>query len=101
MLAASSVDAMLKKKGYKEGVLKSRIDKAAADHLITEGMALWAHNIRLDANEQRHADEATPLPNEEDARHSIEFAIALGEFLYVLPSKVSKGLKESEEPKIE
>ena len=101
MLAASSVDSMLKNKGYKEGVLKSRIDKAAEDHLITEGMAKWAHNIRLDANEQRHADEAAPLPDEEDARHSIEFAIALGEFLFVLPSRVNKGLKEAVDPKPE
>ncbi len=83
------------------GVLKSRIDKVAKDHLITEGMALWAHNNRLDANEQRHADEAAPLPDEQDARHSIEFAIALGEFLFVLPSKVSMGLKEAKESKLE
>jgi hypothetical protein len=43
MLAASAVDSMLKDKGYKEGSLYKRIDTAAADHLITDGMAQWAH----------------------------------------------------------
>jgi len=96
MLAASSIDAMLKNKLYKEGSLYSRINKAAEDHLITSEMAKWAHNVRLDANEPRHADEEASLPSTEDARRSIDFAIALGEFLFVLPSKVNRGLKDSE-----
>ena len=45
---------MLKKKEYKKGSLYSRIDKAAEDHLITEEMAKWAHEVRLDSNEPRH-----------------------------------------------
>jgi hypothetical protein len=93
MLAASSVDAMLKAKGYKEGVLNSRIIKAAADNLITAEMAEWAHEVRLDANDQRHADEDAPLPTEADARKSIEFAKALAEFLFVLPDMVTRGRK--------
>jgi hypothetical protein len=55
MLAASAVDAMLKHKNYTVGSLKDRIDKAAKDHLITSEMAAWAHEIRLDANDERHA----------------------------------------------
>jgi Domain of unknown function (DUF4145) len=55
MLAASAVDAMLKHKNYTVGSLKDRIDKAANDHLITSEMAAWAHEIRLDANDERHA----------------------------------------------
>jgi len=39
MLAGSAVDAMLKEKGYREGSLYNRIDKAAQDRLITEDMA--------------------------------------------------------------
>ena len=96
MLAASSIDAMLKSKSYREGSLYSRIDLAAKNHLITQEMALWAHNVRLDANEQRHADPESPLPSPDDARRSIDFAVAFAEFLFVLPSKVSKGLKESQ-----
>lgn len=94
MLAASSVDAMLKGKGLKEGSLYSRIDKAATDHLITKDMAAWAHDVRLDANDQRHADEESPIPDAAAARHAVDFAIALGQFMYVLPAKVKRGLEE-------
>lgn len=99
MLAASAVNAMLKAKDYKSGSLYSRIDQAARDHLITKGMAEWAHQVRLDANEQRHADEEGPEPDEADAKRCIEFGLALGQFLFVLPSQVEKGLKEAKEAK--
>jgi hypothetical protein len=91
MLSASSVDAMLKEKGYKEGSLNSRIDAAAKAHLVTTEMAAWAHEIRLDANDQRHADEKAPLPTEADAKRVIDFASALAQFLYVLPARVARG----------
>ncbi|MGO9146980.1 MAG: DUF4145 domain-containing protein [Desulfomonilia bacterium] len=93
MLAASAVDAMLKDKGYKDSSLNSRIDAAAKDHLITTEMAAWAHEIRLDANDQRHADEAASLPSNSDASKAIEFTIALAQFLYVLPARVERGRK--------
>src|SRR6185503_14838483 len=80
MLAASAVDAMLKAKNYKEGSLYSRINKAKEDGLITEGMAKWAHDVRLDANDQRHADEEATLPNENDAKKCTDFALALAQF---------------------
>ncbi len=97
MLAASSVDAMLKAKGYKDGSLNDRIRKAAADHLITAEMAEWAHEVRLDSNEQRHADEDAPFPSESDARRTVEFTKALGEFLFVLPARVTRG-RNTKEP---
>ncbi len=97
MLSASSIDAMLKDKGYKEGTLYKRIEQAAKDHLITEGMSKWAHQIRLEANDQRHADENADLPTEEDAKRIVEFAIALGEFLFVLPNKVTQGIERTKE----
>jgi len=94
MLAASSVDAMLKEKKYTEGNLKARIEKAADDHLITSDMKQWAHKVRLDANDQRHADQDADFPTEEDAKKVIEFTAALGMFLFVLPARVQKGLEE-------
>jgi hypothetical protein len=97
MLAASSVDAMLKSKGYKEASLYARIDKAKDDHLITTDMAAWAHEVRLDANDQRHADENTVLSTESDARRVVEFAKALAEFLFVLPARVTRGRNENAE----
>ncbi len=92
MLAASAVDSMLKEKGYKDDSLFKRIDLAAKNHIITEEMSKWAHKIRLDANDQRHADETASLPSSEDAQMTVEFALALGEFLFVLPERIRKGL---------
>lgn len=91
MLAAASVDAMLKSKGYTQGVLNGRINKAAEEHLITPEMAAWAHDIRLDANNQRHADTDAVMPSADDARKCIDFAIALGQFLFALPARVARG----------
>jgi len=95
MLAASAIDAMLKAKGFKSGSLYARIDEAAGQHLITPEMAAWAHEVRLDANDQRHADEDAPLPNAADARKCVNFALALAEFLFVLPARVARGRKNS------
>ncbi len=95
MLAASAVDAMLKAKDYKEGNLYTRIDKAAKEHTITSDMAKWAHEVRLDANEQRHADENADLPDTSDARRAVDFALALGQFLFVLPARVQRGLADA------
>lgn len=92
MLAASSVDSMLKEKGYKEGSLYKRIEKAAEDHLITQDMATWAHEVRLDANDQRHADENAVLPSEVDAKRVIDFVTALAQILFVLPKMVQRGI---------
>lgn len=95
MLAASAVDAMLKAKGLSKGSLYMRIDSAATDHLITKEMAKWAHEVRLDANDQRHADVEADLPTEADAEKCVDFVEALGEFLFGLPSRVQRGLDEA------
>ena len=91
MLCASSVDAMLKEKGFKTGSLYSRIEKAEQDNLITKEMSLWAHEVRLDANDERHADETADLPREADAKRCIDFVRALADFLFVLPARIAKG----------
>lgn len=96
MLAASSVDAMLKNKGYVDGSLYSRIDKAEKDHLVTSDMAKWAHRVRLDANDQRHADRDAPLPTENDAKRAIAFTEALAQFLFVMPAMVDEGLRDAQ-----
>lgn len=95
MLCASAVDEMLKEKGYKDGKLYSRINKASQDGLLTPDMGTWAHQVRLDANDQRHSDEEAELPTIEDAKKSIEFTKVLAEFLFVLPSKVRTGIATS------
>jgi hypothetical protein len=92
MLAASSVDAMLKEKGYRTGSLYERIEQAVQANLLTSEMANWAHEVRLDANDQRHADEDTTLPNSDDAQKVIDFVLAIAEYLFVLPAKIQRGL---------
>jgi hypothetical protein len=91
MLCASSIDAMLKWKGLKDGSLYSRIETAASLHLITNDMGLWAHEVRLDANEERHADDGSALPSEADAKRALDFTKALGMFLFALPAMVERG----------
>jgi len=91
MLAASSVDAMLKEKGLIEGSLSARIDQAAKEHFITEEMSEWAHEVRLDANDQRHSDNDSALPTSENAQKLIDFVQALGMVLFVLPARVERG----------
>jgi DNA-directed RNA polymerase subunit RPC12/RpoP len=95
MLAASAVDAMLKARGFKEGSMYRRIEQAAEAHLITQEMARWAHEVRLDANDQRHADEEAAMPSSADATRVTDFAIALGQFMFVLPARVQRGLQDA------
>lgn len=90
MLAASAIDAMLKAKDYKAGSLYNRIESAQSDGLLTCEMRDWAHEIRLSANEPRHADDTFDGATTSDAEQSIQFAKALGEYLFVLPSRVKK-----------
>ncbi|GGA82991.1 hypothetical protein GCM10011385_41480 [Nitratireductor aestuarii] len=95
VMAASAVDAMLKDKGYSKGSLYTRIDQAVSDHILTEGMGKWAHKVRLDANAVRHADEEAKPPTREDAQQVVDFATALGDFLFVFTARVDEGLKEA------
>ena len=89
--SGSAIDWMLKDKNYKEGSLFSRIEEAAADHLLTEGMKEWAHAVRLETNIERHADDDYNDPTIDDAERIIEFALALAEILYVLPERARQG----------
>jgi hypothetical protein len=97
MLSASAVDAMVKEKGLIHGSLYARIDEAVQQHLITEDMGKWAHQIRLDANDQRHADLSASLPDQKDAELCLEFAAALGEILFVLPARVKRGISQAQQ----
>lgn len=88
LMSAASIDAMLKDKGLEEGSLYTRIDQAVVDGFLTNTMAEWAHRVRLDANSQRHADGSTPHMTADDAKRAFDFANALIQYLYVLPSKM-------------
>lgn len=90
MLSASAIDAMMKEIGYKDGSLYARIEQASTDGVLTRQMQEWAHEIRLSANEPRHADDQFEGATPEEAEQALEFASALGEYLFVLPARVSK-----------
>jgi hypothetical protein len=97
MLSASAIDAMLKIKEYVDGSLKARIDQAVTDNLLTKDMGEWAHHVRLDANDQRHADVNAGLPTQAQAKQSFELAEALAEILFVLPARVSRGISKAKD----
>lgn len=91
MLAGSAVDSMLKIKGYEFGSVYARIEQAVKDHVLTQEMSEWAHAVRLEANKPRHADIDEPHATRESAQQTIEFAEALGEYLFVLPARIERG----------
>jgi hypothetical protein len=93
MLAGSTVDAMLKSLGYSDGNVYARIEQAVRDHKITDDMGKWAHEVRLGSNRPRHADDKTPHVGTEEAKQSVEFAEALGYFLFVLAKQVERGTR--------
>jgi len=97
IVSARAIDEMLKEKGYTDGSLYERIESATKNHLITKEMAQWAHEIRLDANNHRHADVTIGLPTGKDAKRCVEFALALAEFLFVLPTRIQRGLTKPNE----
>jgi hypothetical protein len=93
MIAGSAVDAMLKALGYKEGSLYGRIGEAVKDNVLTQGMADWAHEVRLGSNNPRHADDDDPHVSRQQAVQAVEFAEALGQFLFVLTAKIKRGIE--------
>jgi hypothetical protein len=100
VMAGSAVDAMLKKHGLESGTLYSRIGEALTNNLLTKGMADWAHEVRLGSNRPRHANKDKPHVSPDDAKQSVEFAEALGNFLFVLTAQVNRGLKEATVAKV-
>jgi hypothetical protein len=94
LLCASAVDAMLKEKGYRDGTLYVRIDKAVEDRLLTKDMGEWAHKVRLESNSVRHAKLSGPHLTQDDAESVIEFTEALGDFLFVFTDRVRRGIEK-------
>ncbi|GAB4072052.1 DUF4145 domain-containing protein [Ancylobacter sonchi] len=93
VMAGSAVDAMLKAKGFTDGSLYTRIDRALQDNVLTKGMADWAHSVRLGSNRPRHADAEKPHVSAAEAQQSVDFAEALGNFLFVLTARIERGIE--------
>ncbi|RNJ44435.1 hypothetical protein B5V01_05995 [Mesorhizobium erdmanii] len=97
VMAGSAVDGFLKTKGYGKGSLYERIDLALSDNVLTKGMADWAHSVRLGSNRPRHADKEKPHISPEEAEQAVEFAEALGQFLFVLTARIERGIAAAAE----
>jgi hypothetical protein len=95
IMAGSAVDAMLKHFKLIEGSVYTRIDLAVSQHILTAAMGEWAHEVRLGSNRPRHADKENPHSSAQQAQRSVEFAEALGHFLFVLSSRVKKGIEDA------
>jgi hypothetical protein len=95
VMAGSAVDAMLKHLKLTEGSLYARIDQAVQNHTITEAMGDWAHEVRLGSNRPRHADKDRPHVRPDEAKQSVQFAEALGYFLFVLTARIKRGTDEA------
>jgi len=58
-------------------------------------MEKGAHQVRLDANAPQHADEEKPRHDEASAKQVVDFARALAQFMFVLPARVTRGIKDA------
>lgn len=99
VMAGSAVDAMLKYFKFTEGSVYARIDQAVAQHVLTQAMGDWAHEVRLGANRPRHADAENPHVTPAQASQAVEFAESLAYFLFVLSSRVARGVEKAKEAK--
>lgn len=99
VMAGSAVDSMLKSLGYDGGSVYSRIEKAVGDNVLTQNMGEWAHSVRLGSNRPRHADAEQPHVSPAEAKRSVEFAEALGQFLFVLKAQIDRALAQAEAAK--
>lgn len=100
MLASSAIDAMLKDRGYSgDPSLHNRINAAVKDGILTKDMGEWAHHVRHASNFPRHADKARPHATKKEAEIIVDFAEALGEFLYVLPAKARSAIADAKKEK--
>jgi Domain of unknown function (DUF4145) len=96
MACAQAVDYMLKERGFREGdTLNQRIKAAVKAGVLTPDMEQWANEVRFAANDERHED-TDPTPD--DAEHSVQFAVALADFLFVLPARVKRGIETAKPP---
>jgi len=93
VMSGSAVDAMLKHFKLVKGSVYERIDLAVEQHILTAAMGEWAHEVRLGSNRPRHADKENPHVTRQQAQQSVEFAEALGHFLFVLSSRVTSGIE--------
>ena len=93
MMSRKALEAALKEKlpGINDKTsLRDCIKKAAAQQVLTQALAEWADQIRLDGNSAAH--DAQPF-SREDAERLVVFTDLVLQYLYTLPGM----LKEAQE----
>lgn len=73
--------------------LEKRIDKMAAQHLITPSIQEWAHQLRLDGNEALHESED---PTIDDARQMESLTRFVLMYVYTLPGQIAEARQGAE-----
>ncbi len=66
--------------------LEKRIDKLAAQGMLTESIRTWAHQLRLDGNEAVHGDEEATLAIAQAVESLTRYVLT---YLYTLPRQVA------------
>ena len=95
IMSSRAVETMLQIKGYNDNYLNDKIIAAHGAGILTDDMKKWADEVRLDANKERHAALADNPPSKEDAERTLSFAETIAEILFVIPSKVTRGISAS------
>ena len=67
------------------GQLSARIDKLRQSGMLTEPLAQWAHEVRLDGNQAIHEIEATA----KEAKELVEFIKLFLQVAFVLPAEIA------------
>jgi hypothetical protein len=86
MLIRKTLDVALKEKfGNLPGTLFNRIKELEGNHLITNEMAQWAEEIRLDGNEATHEAREPDLENTRDLQSFLHVFLL---YTFTLPEMI-------------
>lgn len=86
----TTLDVVTRQLGATTGNLKDRIDQLRAKGIITEHLAAWAHEIRLDGNEALHEGDIGDPDAPEQAKKYVAFLELLLHVTFELPETIKK-----------
>ena len=94
IMARTALEAAVKEFDARGVNLKQKIDNLAEQHVITQSLAEWAHEIRDIGNDAAH--ESSPI-SQADAEQAVYFAEMLFTYLFTLPGMIEERRKGSQE----
>lgn len=90
IVARKTIEVAVNQLGGTGSNLLKKIDHLATEHLITQSLAVWAHEIRLIGNDAAH--ELEP-PTAEDVQQAIFFAEMFLTYAFTLPGMLEERRK--------